>query len=927
MIWRRELSKIRWLFRRNRPSNELDEEIGTHLRMEEQENELSGMSPEDARYAARRRFGNITLAQESSRDLWAFSSLEMLFQDLRYGTRMLHRNSGFTAVLVFALALGIGVNTAAFTAYKAIFGRTLDARDPEAMVNFAVRYQSGATSSSFSYLDYEAYRDHLHSFSGVIAVEVDQMKLTGTGRSSGQRKTGPGSLIGDLGLFPVTASNTEFASTFLVSENYFSVLGVPVLRGRSFESVTLSELAASPAVLISENYWQKRFAGDPAMLGKSVRLNGAAFTIVGITPRNFVGTSVAVPDFWLPLSLEPLVHRGGKQLRDRDDPCCRVYGRLSPGFSIDQAQAETSLFASHLRPLHNSRSEISKGFTVTLSPGSPLPGKMNAGLRLTIFLIMVAVGLVLVIACANAASLQLARATTRQQEMGMRLALGASRVRLIRQLLTENALLGFLAGCIALPLTWILLRVAVTRAAEALPLEFGTLVLHVNPDREIFAFVLGISVLASILFGLAPAIVSSGSALFSTIRGVKASSIHSRLRHLLIAAQVAVSLVLMIAGSMLVRSAIHALRMNTGYNDGHVVDLSLQFPEELKYSTAKKAALIRELSTRTAALPGVAMVTSARAPDDNGGRRAFVSLNGEPPSTRNMRASLYYTWVQDNYFKTLGIPLVSGCGLQSQTGQTEHSAILSQSAAQRLWPKQNPIGRSLRLGTDGQFHTKGELLPDGASWQVVGVVRDTRGVTLDGSDSQQVYMPLPVDRIQDYPILVRTHRDPAPVMKGMERMVSDVDPGLVASISTLQEMLRRTDAFLIDSTSAAIASTISLIGLLLAAMGIYSSVSYMVVLRTHEVGIRMAIGAQKYQILALMLRQSIRPVFAGLSVGMILAVGASHLLRGVLYGISTVDPVSFAGASLLFLAIALIATWLPSRRAMRVDPMVALRYE
>jgi predicted permease len=661
-------------------------------------------------------------------------------------------------------------------------------------------------------------------------------------------------------------------------------------------------------------------------LGKSIRLNGAAFNIVGITPHNFVGTSIAVPNFWLPLSLDRLVHPQSNRLRDRNNLCCRVFGRLAPGISMSQAQAETTLLASHLRTLHDSHSDLSKEVTGIITPGSPLPGKMNAGLRLTLLLIMIAVGMVLVVACANAASLQLARATTRQQELGMRLSLGASRLRLIRQLLTESALLGLLAGCIALPLTWILLRVTVTKAAEALPAEW-TLVLNVNPDIEIFAYVLAICVFAGILFGLAPALESSRSALFSTVRGAGNSPVRSRLRNLVIAVQVAVSLALMIAGSMLVRSAIHALRMNTGYDGNHVVDLSLQFPEESKYTAEHKAALVRDLRTRLAALPGVAAITSARAPDDNGGRRAAVSPNGEQPSARHMHATLYYTWVQANYFQTLGIPLLLGHGFQSQAGQPEHFVILSESAAQRLWPGQSPIGRSLRLGTGEQFHNKGELLPDGPSWQVIGVARDTRGVTLDGSDSEQVYMPLPADRLQDYPILVRTYSDPTLVMRAMDPVISAVDPSLVASTSTLQEMLRQTDAFLIDSLSAAIASIISLLGLLLASMGIYSTVSYIVVLRTREVGIRMAIGAQRRDILALMMRESTRPVLAGLLVGMVLAAGASQLLRGVLYGLNTVDPISFAGASLLFLAIALVATWLPSRRAMRVDPIMALKYE
>jgi macrolide transport system ATP-binding/permease protein len=858
---------------------------------------------------------------------------ETVLQDLRYGARTLLRNFRFTAVSIVALALGIGVNTAVFTAYKAFVVRPLDARDADTMVNVSLRLQSGAMQARFSYPDYEAYRDQLRSFGGgVIAFTIEQLRLTSAEHLAGQRSAESGSLMGRWGLLPGFAFNAEIATTFFVSENYFSVLGVRAVAGRTFESISPRDLVAAPAVLISENYWQRRFGGDPSILGTSIRLNGAAFTIIGITPHDFVGTSVAVPDFWLPLSLDPLVHSDSNRLRDRDTTCCRVWGRLAPGVTMAQAQAEMTTLVSQLGTLHAPQSDLGAGKEVSavISPGSALPGKLNAGLQLAVALIMIGVTMVLVIACANAASLQLARATTRQQELGLRLSLGASRSRLIRQLLTESALIGVLAGGIALPMTWMLMRVAVTKAVEALPVDYGTIVLNVNPDLGIFAYVLGISVFAGIVFGLAPAIESSRSALSSTIRGGGAgvSLGRSRLRQVLIAAQVAVSLALMIAGGLLVRSANHALNMRTGYYGERVINLRLTFPEEARYSTDHQIALVRDLRTRLAALPGVAAVSSARAPNDAGGRRAAVSLDGQHPSPRNTRAVLFYTWVQPNYFEALGVPLIAGRAMPPvSSGQPEPSVILSESAARRLWSGQNPIGRSLRLGTDDQFHNKGELLPDGKTWQVIAIARDTRGVTLDGSDSAQVYIPLPADRIQDYPLLVRTTADPVPVMRAIEPLLAAADPNVMASMSTLQEMLRRTDAFLAASVSAAIASTISLFGLLLAAMGIYSTVSYLVVLRTHEVGIRMAIGATGRDILALMMQESARPVAAGLLAGLALASAIAQLLRGVLYGLATIDLTSFGAASVFFVIIAAIATWLPSRRAMRIDPLVALRYE
>ncbi len=767
------------------------------------------------------------------------------------------------------------------------------------------------------------YRDGLKALSGVIAFSIEEVTLTDAGGAAARRSGGNGSFVGRLGLLPPAGTDREITSAFVVSENYFSVLGVEPARGRAFDAMDPSELARSPSVLISENYWRRRFASDPAVLGKSIRLNGALFTIVGITPLDFTGTSVVVPNVWFPFSLYSLIHPHSNRLRDREDLCCRVFGRLAPGMSMSEAQAETTVLAARVSALHEPNSELRRPENAVVSPGSPLPG-INSSLRLTIVLIMAAAGLVLVIACANVAGLQLARGAARRPELAMRLSLGASRSRLVRQLMTESALVGALAGAVALPITWAILHVAATELAEQLPVEY-TLVLDVSPDLSVFASVVAVSVLAGVLFGLAPALASSRGALFSISRGAGTSTARGRLRQVLIGGQVAVTLTLMIAGGLLVRSASRALNMETGYDAERVVDVSLRFPESAGYTAEYKAALVRDLRSRMAALPGVTAVTSARAPNDNGGRRAAVSLNREPPSAANMRATVYYTWVQSNYFETLGIPLTRGRGFGPHAASGDHEAILSESAAHRLWPGQDPIGKTLRLGTDGQFHNQGELLPDDGTWQVIGVARDTRGVTLDGSDSQQVYLPLPDDRLQDYPILVRTNADPMLLIRGLEPVVAAVDPGLAATASTLQAMLRRTDAFLAASTSAAIAAVISLFGIVLASMGIYSTVSYDVVLRTREVGIRMAIGAQRGSVLALMLQGSFRPVALGLGSGTVLALGASRLLRGVLYGVSPIDAVAFTVPSLLFLAIALAASWLPSRRATRIDPLVALR--
>jgi predicted permease len=862
-----------------------------------------------------------------------------VFQDARYAARMLGRNPGFTTVAVLALGLGIGVNTAVFTAYKAMVARPLDARNPSEMVNLALVRGAGVTDAAFSYPDYAAYRDSARSFSGLIAYSPEHLTFQDAGGVMIRRDSPAGALPGNAGAMleklmamPSRAGNAEFASVYAVSENYFQVLGVAALRGRAFESISSRELAASPSVLISENYWRTRYAGDPAVLGSAIRLNGVAVTVVGITPRDFVGTNIATPDFWLPLSLEPLVHADGNWLRDREALRYSIFGRLAPGVGISQAQAEMTLLSDRVRRLHDPHSDAAKPATALVWPGSPfpLPLKLYGPLNLAVLLIMLAAAMLLAVACANVGSLQLARARSRQNELRTRLSLGASRGRVIRQLLTESALLALLAGVVALLFTWALLDILARLLAEALPAAYGSLVFHVAPDLGIFSYVFAISLIAGVLFGLAPALESSRSALSLDQRSSTSPVRSRRIQDVLIAAQVALSLVLMIAGSMLVHSAIHSLQIDPGYASQGVVSLQFQFPEGQQYTADRKVALVRELRARLAALPGVTQVTSARPPLDDVLRTAAIPV-GAGKSAPGAGAALCYAYIQPNYFETLGIPLFLGREFEPN-GQAEREVILSQSAAKQLWPGENPVGRSLRLGvTDERIHNRSQLSPqvaaDGPAYRVVGVAGDTRGAEFDASDSKRVYLPLPDDRLPDRPILIRTRSDPAELSAAIDSLLSSLDPNLVASTSTLDAVLRRAPPFISASLAAAIASTLGLFGLLLASMGIYGTVSYIVLLRTREVGIRLAIGAQKSDILSLILGESTRPVLAGLLAGMILASGASVLLEDVLYGLNAVDAISFAGVSLLFLAIALLAAYPPARRALRVDPSVALRYE
>jgi predicted permease len=428
---------------------------------------------------------------------------------------------------------------------------------------------------------------------------------------------------------------------------------------------------------------------------------------------------------------------------------------------------------------------------------------------------------------------------------------------------------------------------------------------------------------AAILFGLVPAMESSRGALSGAVRSATASLRRRRIQDFLVTAQVALSLVLLIAAGLLIRSSVRALNAENGYDAKSVIDLSIQFPDRSIYTPARRMVVMDQLRTRLEVLPGITAVTSGRPPNEPGFRTIARSLDDAPEQT-----ILYYTFVQDNYFATLDIPMFEGHSIEPRGGRPEHSIVLSQSAATRLWPGRNPIGRSLRLGPiDERKHSDSELHADGAARQVVGVARDTRGVGFDDNESRRIYLPLPADQIPNQPLLIRTRSDPVQAIRAIGPALSSVDPDLPATASTLDDMLRLTPRVASAGTAAIIASSVGLFGLLLALMGIYGTVSYIVALRTREVGIRMALGAEKRQILLLILRESTRPVAAGLLTGMLLALGASRLLRGLLFGLPAVDAISFAGVSLLFLAVALAASYPPARRAMRVDPAVALRYE
>jgi macrolide transport system ATP-binding/permease protein len=929
------IRRIRALFHEEKLSTDLDEELQYHLAMREGLNTDAGMPQTEARLAARRSFGNLTLLKESTRDADLFVLLETVLMDVHFAARMLAKHRGFTALAVAALAIGIGVNTAVFTACKAVLLQPLDAKDPRQLVNVYRSTPQRSFDPSFSYPDFEFYRDHNRVFSGLVATTGGGLAMT-----TGQGIANTGNSIGGglaqafgFRMPSVMGGSSQFVSFASVSDNYFAVLGVGAIRGRVFLPQDTKDLDAHPAILISENFWQRHFAGDPSILGKSVKLNGAPFTIIGITPHDFVGTIINVPNVWLPMRNWPLASKNSTILHDREEAFCTLYGRLAQGVSLQQAQAEMNLLADHLRALHAPHSEGSRATIIRLTPGShigPVHVLDDPGLAFSLLFILGAVGLVLLIACANVSSLQLARSAARQKEIGIRLSVGASRFRIIRQLLTESALLGLVAGVVSLLMTWWALRLLMVGIAASLPTEWGSLALHVEPDLHVFAYVFLLSMFASVLFGLAPALQSSRPSLSAALKeegsafALRISS--SRMRDLLMGMQAAACLFLLIGAGLLIRGSIRSMVLSPGYETKHVVSLDVVFPPGLGYTHAKQLAEVNQLLGGISNVPGVRAISEGIPPDGGGLRTAAVGLNGLKPSTDNTARTAFYSYVASNYFDCLDIALVAGHTFPGQPAAPEPTVILSESAVAEFWPGENPLGKRVALDASKQFHDRRQQIPQGLVYEVIGVAKDTRAITPDGNDNRKAYLSLTTDRMDGgVPLLVRFKSDPKPMLLELGKQLHAVDPNLVVYATTLEDLLTSTPRFVLTRLAAIFASIIGGLGLVLACVGIYGTVSYAVARRTRQVGIRMALGARKGDVLRMIVFESGRPVMIGSILGGAAAAGASNLLRSLLFGLNTLDPISFLYVGSLFLAISLLAAYFPARRAAHIDPMVALR--
>ncbi len=824
--------------------------------------------------------------------------METVWQDVRYAARMLARSPGFTAVAVLTLALGIGANTAIFSVVNAILLRPLPGREPSQLASVYTSDFSGPLYGTSSYPDYVDLRDHNEVFSGVAAYSAHPMLIT-QGNESYR-------VIGQ----PVTG-------------NFFEVLGVNGQYGRTFAAAEDTP-GAEPVVVLSHSLWQRRFGADPSRVGKTINISGQPVTIVGVAPAGFTGLPRGVGiDLWVPMNMLPQVVPGRDDLTERGDRGSFLIGRLKAGVTVEQAQANLNLRARQLFEAYPDNWTSLKGeprvITVLPERQTRVLPMIREAVWAFLVLLQVVVGLVLLIACANVASLLLARATARRREIAVRLSLGASRWRLVRQLLTESVLLALLAGGAAL-----LLALWATQALMAFqpPLPV-TLALDLSLDAPVLLFTLLLALATGVLFGLAPALQASRFNLLGALKeegSLTGGWPRSRLRNLLVIAQVALSLLLLMGSGLLLRSLANAEAIDPGFEPEGVllasVDLQLQ-----GYGESEGRALFERLQARLESLPQVesASVATILPLGLAAGRRGIRIQGYERAPGEGME--VHFNVVGPHYFETMRIPLVRGRWFTPQDTQGAPGVVIVNEAfARRYWPGQDPLGKRISMGVTEQDGRQVYPLA------VVGVAQDGKYVTLGEDARPFVFYPHRQNYEADATVLVRTGGDPAAFSETLRQEIRALDPRLpVYDVRTLESHM--SFALVPVRLAATLLGVFGLLALTLCCVGLYGTLSFAVSQRTREIGVRIALGARSRDVLRLVLAQGLVLTLVGMGIGLSAAAGASRFLTFLLYGISPLDPFTFLVISMLLLMVALLACYVPARRALRVDPMAALRYE
>ena len=888
MSW---ITRLRGMFRRERLDQDLDEELRAHLEMRAADNLAAGMSPEQARQEAQKRFGNTALLKEDTREVDIVGWLEEAARDFRHALRMLLRNPGFTVVAVLTLALGIGANTAIFSVINSVLLHPLPYHDPD---NLVMVWESNSqhrnphnTVSPPNFLDWQSRNT---VFSSMAFVFDERDNLTGNGEPQ-----------------EVVVQD--------VSASFFSLLGVDPIIGPGFTPEN-GQPGHANVVILSYGLWKERFAGDPAVVGKSILLNGHPETVVGVAPQNFNwfikdgSLTGAKPQMWSPFVFPQSFH-DHKQI----GRFMTVVARLHPGATHSQAKTQMNAIAARLEQEYSDFNGH-RGVNVV-----PLRQQISGDLRPALLVLFGAVAFVLLIACANVSSLLLARAASREREMAIRTAIGASRWRIARQLLMESLLLALIGGGIGVALAvWGTNALLAASPRNLLDLRF------VSMDLHVLTFALAATLLAGLLFGFLPSYISAHSRISETLkeggRGSSSANRRAFARNAFVVAQLGLALVLLTGSGLLIRSFVRLIGVDPGFDTGHLLTFKIALPRS-KYGTDPlRMAFFQQLLARISAVPGVRSASMESFPPLTGlGAATGVHVLSQPSLALSDLPVANVGVVGPDYFATMSIPLRVGRLFNAQElAEEKHVTIINQAFADKYLHGVNPLGQKAAIYM--KSFAENEIQPS----EIIGVVGDVHQIGLDTSPEPTVYWPHPELVMSRMTILVRTSNDPLAMVSAARNELQQIDPELpMAAVAPMDQLL--ADSLSRSRFTMLLLGIFAAVALVLAAVGIYGLIAYSVTQRTQELGIRIALGAQRRDVLRLVLGQGTRLTLLGVTVGVLAGLGFARLLSTLLFGVSATDPLTFACVAALLGLVGLAACYIPARRATRVDPIVALRYE
>ncbi|HEY5404244.1 MAG TPA: ABC transporter permease [Pyrinomonadaceae bacterium] len=807
--------------------------------------------------------------------------MHKLLQDLRYATRTLVKKPGFVLVAVVTLALGIGGSTAIFTVVNSALLRGLPYRSSNELYHLWERTpQKEFNRREFSYPDYQDYQQN-SVFTGLAGY------------------TGGGAILSGSG-------EPESVPAARASANFFSVLGVDPIVGRTFQDG--EDKPGGPKVtVLTYGLWQRKFGGDPNAVGKQLTINGESYTVIGVLPQTFQ-FALRPADLWLPYQPTP------NQLSRRFMHGTNLIGRLKPGVSANQAQSELSVIASRIEQ------QFKDSHAGTVATLVPLQEEVVGNVRPILFVLLAAVGFVLLIACANVASLLLTRSLARQKEVAVRSALGASRWRVIRQLLTESLLLSIVGGAAGLLIAYwgtpALVAVLPQSQLNAMPF-----LKSVQIDRSILLFSFGLSLLTGLIFGLAPALHSSSLDLNEVLKegGRNTSAgVGYRLRSAMVVSEIALAVVLLIGAGLMMKSLFRLLQTNVGFKTENLLTMTIVLPATKYTEDSQCIAFNDQLKERVQALPGVSGTGTVNILPLNGGNTTRFIVEGDPVPPPGQEVEANIRTVNDTYFQTLGVPLLAGRMFdESDKTDGQDVVIIGKSVADKVFPGRDPVGRKIKY-----------TALDSEALLIVGVVGDVKITGLDQAIKPVLYYPFRQSASIFANLVVRTKGDPTVLANAVRSEVRNIEPGAaILNVNSMDEMISQTPASFMRRFPALLISIFAAVALLLASIGIYGVVSYSVSQQTHFIGIRMALGASPADILKMVMKQGIVLALLGVGIGVTAAFGLMRLLRDLLFEVKTTDVSTFVFVSAVLFVVALLACFLPARRATKVDPLVALRYE